>query len=40
VTYCGSTRDRIMKKKLLIIEDEISVAKQLKWGLGKDYDCE
>ncbi len=27
-----------MKKKLLIIEDELSVAKQLKWGLGKDYD--
>ncbi len=25
-------------KKLLIIEDEISVAKQLKWGLGKKYD--
>ena len=27
-----------MKKKLLIIEDEMSVAKQLKWGLGKEYD--
>jgi two-component system NtrC family response regulator len=27
-----------MRKKLLIIEDEISVAKQLKWGLGKEYD--
>ncbi len=26
------------EKKLLIIEDEISVAKQLKWGPGKDYD--
>ena len=26
-----------MKKKLLIIEDEPSVAKQLKWGLGKKY---
>ncbi|MEA2085420.1 MAG: PEP-CTERM-box response regulator transcription factor [Thermodesulfobacteriota bacterium] len=25
-------------KKLLIIEDEASVAKQLKWGLGKHYD--
>ena len=27
-----------MKKKLLIIEDEKSVAKQLRWGLDKDYD--
>ncbi|NIA19194.1 MAG: PEP-CTERM-box response regulator transcription factor [Xanthomonadaceae bacterium] len=27
-----------MKKKLLIIEDELSVAKQLRWGLGKEYD--
>lgn len=27
-----------MRRKLLIIEDEISVAKQLKWGLGKDYE--
>ena len=27
-----------MKKKLLIIEDEMSVAKQLKWGLQKEYD--
>lgn len=27
-----------MKKRLLIIEDELSVAKQLKWGLGKEYD--
>jgi two-component system NtrC family response regulator len=27
-----------MKKRLLIIEDETSVAKQLKWGLGKEYD--
>ena len=26
------------KKRLLIIEDEISVAKQLKWGLGKEYE--
>ena len=25
-------------QKLLIIEDEKSVAKQLKWGLGEDYD--
>ncbi|MCK5543712.1 MAG: response regulator, partial [Desulfobulbaceae bacterium] len=25
-------------KKLLIIEDEASVAKQLKWGLSKHYD--
>ncbi len=29
---------RMMKKKLLIIEDELSVAKQLKWGLEKEYD--
>jgi len=27
-----------MVQKLLIIEDEKSVAKQLKWGLGEDYD--
>lgn len=27
-----------MKKKLLIIEDELSVAKQLRWGLDKEYD--
>ena len=27
-----------MKKKLLIIEDEHSVAKQLKWGLSNEYD--
>ncbi len=27
-----------MKKRLLIIEDEFSVAKQLKWGLAQDYD--
>jgi len=26
-----------MKKNLLLIEDEYSVAKQLKWGLGKEY---
>jgi len=26
-----------MKKRLLVIEDEMSVAKQLKWGLGKEY---
>ncbi len=26
-----------MKKKLLVIEDESSVAKQLRWGLDKDY---
>ncbi len=26
------------KKRLLVIEDEISVAKQLKWGLGKEYE--
>jgi two-component system NtrC family response regulator len=26
-----------MKKKLLIIEDENSVAKQLRWGLDKEY---
>ncbi len=26
------------KKRLLIIEDEISVAKQLKWSLGKEYE--
>ncbi|MCD6197172.1 MAG: PEP-CTERM-box response regulator transcription factor [Deltaproteobacteria bacterium] len=29
---------RVNKKRLLIIEDEISVAKQLKWGLGKEYE--
>ncbi len=27
-----------MKKKLLVIEDENSVAKQLRWGLDKEYD--
>ncbi len=27
-----------MKRKLLVIEDEISVAKQLKWGLQKEYE--
>ncbi|BHH81958.1 PEP-CTERM-box response regulator transcription factor [Desulforhopalus sp. 52FAK] len=27
-----------MKKKLLIIEDEKSVAKQLRWGLDKEYE--
>ncbi|BCL62027.1 hypothetical protein DGMP_27200 [Desulfomarina profundi] len=27
-----------MKPKLLIIEDELSVAKQLRWGLDKEYD--
>lgn len=27
-----------MKKKLLIIEDEVSLAKQLKWALSKDYE--
>ncbi|MGB3212098.1 MAG: PEP-CTERM-box response regulator transcription factor [Desulforhopalus sp.] len=27
-----------MKKKLLVIEDEFSVAKQLRWGLDKDYE--
>ncbi len=27
-----------MKKKLLIIEDERSVAKQLRWGLGEEYE--
>lgn len=27
-----------MKKKLLVIEDENSVAKQLRWGLGKEYE--
>jgi two-component system NtrC family response regulator len=26
------------KKRLLVIDDEISVAKQLKWGLGEEYD--
>jgi two-component system NtrC family response regulator len=26
------------KKRLLVIEDEISVAKQLKWGLAKEYE--
>jgi two-component system, NtrC family, response regulator len=29
---------RIMKKRLLVIEDEMSVAKQLRWGLGKEYE--
>lgn len=28
----------IMKRKLLIIEDEPSVAKQLRWGLTEEYD--
>ena len=28
----------MMKKRLLVIDDEISVAKQLKWGLGEDYE--
>ncbi len=27
-----------MKKHLLVIEDEHSVAKQLRWGLGKEYE--
>ena len=27
-----------MKKNLLVIEDENSVAKQLRWGLGKEYE--
>ena len=27
-----------MKKNLLVIEDEDSVAKQLRWGLGKEYE--
>ncbi|MDL2122104.1 MAG: PEP-CTERM-box response regulator transcription factor [Deltaproteobacteria bacterium] len=27
-----------MKKNLLVIEDENSVAKQLQWGLGKEYE--
>lgn len=27
-----------MKKTLLVIEDENSVAKQLRWGLDKEYD--
>jgi two-component system NtrC family response regulator len=27
-----------MKKKLLVIEDENSVAKQLRWGLAEEYD--
>ena len=26
------------KRKLLIVEDEVAVAKQLKWGLGSSYD--
>ena len=26
------------KERLLIIEDEASVAKQLKWSIGEDYD--
>jgi two-component system NtrC family response regulator len=28
----------LRKQKLLIIEDEASVAKQLQWGLGEEYD--
>ena len=28
----------MMNKRLLIIEDEISVAKQLKWGFGEEYE--
>ena len=28
----------MLKERLLIIEDEASVAKQLKWSLGEDYD--
>lgn len=27
-----------MKKRLLVVEDENSVAKQLRWGLGEEYD--
>ena len=27
-----------MKRKLLIIEDENSVAKQLRWALDKEYE--
>ncbi len=27
-----------MKRKLLVIEDEVSLAKQLKWGLGDTYE--
>ncbi len=27
-----------MAKKLLVIEDDVSVAKQLRWGLGKEYE--
>ena len=27
-----------MKKKLLVIEDENSVAKQLRWGLDEEYE--
>jgi len=27
-----------MKKKLLVIEDEVSLAKQIRWGLGNEYE--
>lgn len=34
---CFDKQCSTMKKKLLIIEDEVSVAKQLKWGLEEEY---
>jgi two-component system NtrC family response regulator len=36
--YSETSSKQIMKKKLLVIEDEHSVAKQLRWGLGKEYE--
>lgn len=29
-----------MKDLILIVEDEVSMAKQLKWGLSETYDIE
>jgi len=31
-------KEKTMKKKLLVIEDELSVAKQLRWGLSSEYE--
>jgi two-component system NtrC family response regulator len=36
--YSETSSKQIMKKKLLVIEDENSVAKQLRWGLDKEYE--
>lgn len=35
-----SERERSMKDLILIVEDEASMAKQLKWGLGDVYDIQ